>query len=280
MINNLGSNKYKQEIANLYNRRSKNYDDSHWHREICDRLVEYSRVEYGQYILDIGTGTGHIAIAASQIVGVDGMVVGIDISAGMLEQARRKLDTLKDNNLEFRLLDAESLDYRSDYFDRILCANTFPWIENKPASLSLWYSLLRSGGIIAVHTPADTAYIGAVLLKKVLAKHEIFLEASNRIGSLEQCINLFKSAGFEGVEVQTERHGSYTTLEKARATWSATMTNSSSLSWKIDRHKLSKLPSAHLAAIEAEFNAELKALETEAGIWDDISTWYVLGHKP
>lgn len=280
MVNNLRLNKYKQEIVNLYNRRSESYDDSDWHKEICDRLVEYSQVECGQCVLDIGTGTGHIAIAVAQIVGDRGRVVGIDIAPRMLEQARRKIATLTDFNLEFRLLDAESLDYQSNYFDRILCANTFPWIENKQATLNLWYSVLKSGGRIAVHTPANTAYIGAVLLNKVLAKHGIFLEASNRIGSVEQCINLFKNAGFEGVEIKTERYGSYTTLKTALATWSATIVNSSSLSLRTDNHKLSKLSSEELALIEAEFNAELKALETEAGIWDELTTWYVLGCKP
>jgi len=91
MINQLDLNDYKQGIADLYNRRSQIYDDSEWHLQICHRLLEYSQVSSRQHILDIGTGTGHLAIAAAQIVSTEGRVVGVDISAGMLDQEGVKL---------------------------------------------------------------------------------------------------------------------------------------------------------------------------------------------
>ncbi|WP_200819218.1 hypothetical protein [Tolypothrix sp. NIES-4075] len=40
--------------------------------QICQRLLEYAQVSSRQCVLDIATGTGHIAIAASQIVGSEG----------------------------------------------------------------------------------------------------------------------------------------------------------------------------------------------------------------
>ncbi|MDJ0569685.1 MAG: class I SAM-dependent methyltransferase [Pleurocapsa sp. MO_192.B19] len=280
MTNKLELNEYKQGVANLYNQRSESYDNSDWHVQICHRLLEYSQVSYGQTILDIGTGTGHLAFAAAQVVEDRGKVFGIDISAGMLKQAQNKANALKVNNIEFQLLDAESLDYPINHFDRILCANTFPWMENKKDTLSLWCSFLKSGGRIGIHTPADTAYIGAVLLRKVLARHGVSLEASNRIGSIEQCVNLFTSAGFEGIEIKTEKHGSYTSLEKAKAAWSGTIVHPSSISLKIYSNELSKLSPVKLAQVKAEFDTELEALETKEGIWDEIVTWYILGHKP
>ena len=277
MTNKLNLNAYKQKVADLYNKRSESYDNSDWHMQICHSLLEYSQVSSGQIVLDIGTGTGHLALAASQIVGDRGKVIGIDISPRMLEQARNKAIALKANNVEFQLLDAESLDYPINYFDCILCANTFPWMEHKKDTLSLWCSFLKSNGQIGVHTPADTAYIGAVLLRKVLANYGISVEASNRIGSIEQCVDLFTSAGFGEIKIKTEKHGNYTSLESAKGTWSGTIVNPSSTSLKIDNNELSKLSSSELALIKAEFDAELEALETESGIWDEVLTWYVLG---
>lgn len=198
----------------------------------------------------------------------------------MLEKARSKAHKLKVKNIDFELLDAEYLDYPNNYFDHILCANTFPWMENKLDTLSLWFRLLKSGGQIGVHTPGDTAYIAAFLLRKVLANYGVFLEPSNRIGSLEQCVNLFASAGFSGIEIKTEKWGSYTTLEKVKATWSATIMHASSISLKIQKNKLSQLSPTELAQAKSEFYAELEARETAAGIWDEIATWYVIGHKP
>jgi ubiquinone/menaquinone biosynthesis C-methylase UbiE len=56
---------YKQEVADFYDRRSPTYDDNELLIQICYRLLEYSPVSAGQTVLDIGTGTGHLAIAAS-----------------------------------------------------------------------------------------------------------------------------------------------------------------------------------------------------------------------
>ena len=272
-------NEYKQGVADSYDRRSQTYDDSEWHIQICHRLLEYSQVSTRQTVLDIGTGTGHLAIAAAQIVGDQGQVIGIDISAGMLEQAQSKVDALGLNNVEFQLADAETLTYPVDHFNHILCANTFPWMENKEETLRLWHQFLKPGGRIGVHTPADTAYVGAVVLRRVFAKYGIPLEPSNRIGSVEQCRNLFTNAGFKAVEVKLEQHGSYTNLDKAKATWEGVVVHPLSTSLKILGNGLSQLSSAQLAQVEAEFEAELKSLQTGQGIWDDLTTLYILGRK-
>jgi cyclopropane fatty-acyl-phospholipid synthase-like methyltransferase len=280
MVYKLELDDYKQEVADFYDRRSQTYDDNESLIQICHRLLEYAQVEVGQTILDIGTGTGHLAIALAQIVGDKGRVIGIDISPRMLEQARIKVDELRFKNMELQLADAEALDYPINTFDRILCANTFPWLEDKEATLRLWHQFLKPGGQISIHTPADTAYIGAVILRRVFAKHGISLEASNRLGSVEQCQNLFANAGFESIEIETEQRGSYTNLDKAKATWEGSVVNPSATSLRVAGNNLSQLSSAQLSQIKAEFDAELAALQTEQGLWDDLTTLYIMARKP
>jgi ubiquinone/menaquinone biosynthesis C-methylase UbiE len=279
MVNPLELNDYKQGVANFYDRRSQTYDNGEWRVQICRRLLKYSQIGAGQTVLDIGTGTGYLAIATAQIIGDQGQVIGIDISAGMLEQAQSKVNVLGLSNVKFQLADAEALDYPANHFDYILCANTFPWIEDKEATLRLWYRFLKPGGHISVHTPADTAYVGSVVLRKVLAKYGVLLEASNRIGSVHQCQDLFINAGFETVEIRTEQHGSYTNREKATATWEGVIVHPSSISLKVLGDGLSQLSFAQLAQAKAEFDAELESLQTEEGIWDDLTTLYILGCK-
>ena len=196
MMNPLTLNAFKQAIADFYDRRSPTYDQGQWRSQICDRLLEYAQLSPGQTVLDIGTGTGYLALAAAQIVGDQGQVLGIDISAGMLAQAHRKMEALGLNHVTLQQADAEAIDYASEQFDVILCAHTFPWLETKDLTLRLWYQWLKPGGIICVHTPADTAYVGPVTLRILLAKYGIALEPSNRIGSIDQCHHLFAQAGF------------------------------------------------------------------------------------
>jgi ubiquinone/menaquinone biosynthesis C-methylase UbiE len=280
MVNQLELNDYKQGVADFYDRRSQSYDNGELRAQICHSLLEYSQVSAGQTVLDIGTGTGHLAIAAAQVVGNQGQVIGVDISAGMLKQAQNKVDALGLNNVEFQLADAEVLDCPINHFDWILCANTFPWMENKEATLGLWHQFLKPGGRIGVHTPADTAYVGAVVLRRVFAKYGVSLEASNRIGSVEQCRDLFANAGFEAIEIKTEQHGSYTDLDNAKATWEGVVMIPSLTSPKISGNELSQLSPVQLAQAKAGFDAELESLQTEQGIWDDLTTLHILGRKP
>lgn len=277
MVNQLDLNNYKQQVAELYNRRSQTYDNSKWHSQICHRLVEYSHIRSGQYILDIGTGTGHLAIAAAQIVGTEGRVVGVDISALMLEQARSKVKVLGLSNVEFKLADAEALNYPANSFDQILCANAFPWIEDKAATLRLWYQFLKPGGLIGIHTPAQTAYVGYIIARKVFERYGVTLEPINRIGAIEMCQNLFANAGFEVVEIKTEQHGGYISLVEAKAMWERVVTFPSPSQSK---NLLSRLSSDQLVQAKAEFEVELEVLQTEQEIWNDLTTLYILGYKP
>lgn len=278
-MNQLELNEYKRAIAHRYDHRSATYDDSQWHVQICHRLLHYLQVRAGQTVLDIGTGTGHLAIAAARIVGDRGKVIGVDISAGMLKQAREKVEAWELKNVEFQYADAETLNYPSHSFDHVLCANTFPWIADKVSTLRLWHKFLKPGGQIGVHTPAETAYIGAVVLRKVLAKYGVSLETSNRLGSLETCRELFSKAGFEAIDIKIEQHGRYTNLDEEKSTWGNTITHPSLISLQISGSELSQLSSAQLAQVKAEFDAELESLQTEQGIWNDLTTLYILGRK-
>lgn len=276
MINQLDLDEYKQGIADLYNCRSQAYDNSKWHLQICHRLLEYSQVSSGQHILDIATGTGHVAIAAAQLVGAEGRVIGVDVSAGMLDQARSKVEALGLSNVEFQLADAESLNFPDNSFDRILCANAFPWMEDMEAALLLWYQFLKLGRLVGIHTPAETAYLGDVVLREVLEKYGVLLKSSKPIGTVEKCHNLFAKAGFEEIEIKIEQSGSYISLDKAKGMWAG-------ISRPVPRqfpNPPSQLSPEQLAQAKAEFEAELEALQTEQGVWNDITTFYILGRKP
>ena len=60
-------------------------------RAFRERLVELARLEPGQTVLDVGCGTGTLAIASKRRVGMAGTVHGIDASPEMIDRARRKV---------------------------------------------------------------------------------------------------------------------------------------------------------------------------------------------
>src|ERR687895_1774406 len=59
-------------------------------RALRERLIELARLAPGESVLDVGCGTGTLAIAAKRRVGAAGTVHGIDASLEMIDRARRK----------------------------------------------------------------------------------------------------------------------------------------------------------------------------------------------
>ncbi len=267
---------YKQQIANLYSSRSANYDDGDWHPRIAHRLVQLAQISPGQQVLDIATGTGMVALEAAQIVQPEGRVTGVDIATGMLEQARRKVAVLGLTNVEFQLADAEALDFPSNSFDYIFCSSALIWMSDLLNALRLWHRLLKPGGLLGFHAFADTAFVGGVVSQGVLEKYGISLLFSKPTGTVEKCYDLLQQAGFEAINIKSEQTGSYISLEKAKGMWLA---NGSSPVPGQYPNPLLKLTSEQLAQAKVEFDTQLEAMQTEQGIWNDITIFYAFGRK-
>jgi ubiquinone/menaquinone biosynthesis C-methylase UbiE len=271
----LGLNEYKQQIAVFYSRRSQNYDESDWHYQIACRLVKYAQISSGQSILDIATGTGMVALEAAQIVNTQGRVIGVDISDGMLEQAQHKAKVLNLKNVEFILADAEKLNFSSNSFDRVLCASALIWMTDIVAALRLWGQFLKPNGIIGIHVFADTAFVGSNILQNIVEKYGISLTFSKPTGTIEKCQKLLTDAGFEILEIKTEQDGNYISLEDAKKMWAINGTPAPGQF----PHPLSQLSWAQQEQIKTEFDAAIEALVTDKGIWNDITTFFILGRR-
>ncbi len=90
----------------------------------------------GETVLDLGSGTGKICFIASQVVGAEGRVIGVDMTDEMLDVARRNAPLVAERlgfaNVEFRrgriqdlaldleALDRELADNPADSFERLL----------------------------------------------------------------------------------------------------------------------------------------------------------------
>ena len=77
---------------------------------LSDRLVALAAVAPGHSVLDVATGLGEPAATAARRVGPQGRVVGIDVSPDMLGFARRRAAELGLGNVDYREINAETLD--------------------------------------------------------------------------------------------------------------------------------------------------------------------------
>lgn len=88
-------------------------------RRFRQRLLELAHVEAGESVLDIGCGTGTLAIAAKRVVGDSGVVHGVDASPEMIARARRKARR-SGMDVVFEMAKAQSLPFPDARFDLVL----------------------------------------------------------------------------------------------------------------------------------------------------------------
>lgn len=112
------------------------------------RLIDQADIHPGQRVLEIGCGTGNLAILLKR-THPEAEVVGLDPDAKALDRARRKSEG-KAASVEFDLGFSEELPYPDASFDRVLSALMFHHLEPPVKKLALLEvrRVLRPGGSI------------------------------------------------------------------------------------------------------------------------------------
>jgi ubiquinone/menaquinone biosynthesis C-methylase UbiE len=88
-------------------------------------LAHKTEAASGDRVLDLCTGTGAVALALSERVGPDGMVVGVDFSRGMLRNAREKAVKQGITNITCIQADVGNMPFRDNSFAATTCSYAF-----------------------------------------------------------------------------------------------------------------------------------------------------------
>ena len=274
-MNKRESQEYKQAIANLYSRRSGTYDDSEWHNRMARRLVDYANITADSTVLDIATGTGMAAFYAAAKVGTQGRVIGIDISEGMIEVANSKLKVSEMPNVRFALGDGEALDFEENSFDYILCSSAFIWMSDIESALAHWRTRLKDSGRVGFHAFSESAFVAGVTAQSVLKKYGVSYLMSKPTGSVDKCKELMKRAGYRDIEIKVDANGGYIDLAEAKGLW----VSASHPAPGQYPPPMAEMTPEQIIHAHADFERELEKLNSEHGIWNDMTTFHVFGAK-
>ncbi|MEW5676923.1 bifunctional demethylmenaquinone methyltransferase/2-methoxy-6-polyprenyl-1,4-benzoquinol methylase UbiE [Flavobacterium enshiense] len=154
----------KEQVTQMFDTISGNYDDLNrvisfgidvkWRKKVLQLVAE----KKPETILDIATGTGDLAILMANTNA--SKIIGLDISAGMLEIGKKKIaDRNLNNRIEMVLGDSEKIPFEDNYFDAITVGFGIRNFENLELGLSEILRVLKPNGrFVILETSVPTKF--------------------------------------------------------------------------------------------------------------------------
>jgi demethylmenaquinone methyltransferase/2-methoxy-6-polyprenyl-1,4-benzoquinol methylase len=156
----------KEQVAQMFDTISGNYDglnrvisfgiDIKWRKKVLQLVSDKNP----KTVLDIATGTGDLAILMTATSAKK--IIGLDISAGMLDVGRKKIEEKKlSDKIEMILADSENMPFEDNTFDAITVAFGVRNFETLEKGLGEILRVLKPNGIFVIletSVPDKTPY--------------------------------------------------------------------------------------------------------------------------
>ena len=188
---------HTQEIITQFSQQAGAYTAIAAHSNALDRLIHLSGVKTTDTVLDIACGSGIVACAFAEHAG---QVTGIDITAGMIEEAKKLQQKKGLNNMQWHIGEVEALPFESNSFSIVVSRFGFHHFLEQAKVLAEMARVCKKDGcvlVVDVALPADKVNAYNRMEKLRDPSHTAAL-------THKQFISLFEEAGLKDI-----RHESY-----------------------------------------------------------------------
>lgn len=170
--------------------------------------LETMDIEPGETLIDIGCGTGNIALGLLERLSPEGRVIAVDVSPRMIEIARAKTT---DPRIEWHVADAYLLPISDASVDRVFCCQVWPHFDDHPRIARELYRVLRPNGFLHVWHFKSRAQINRI--------HADGGEAlgKDRLAPAHMTAELLSQAGFQTLHQRDDDQGYLVTVRKKGA---------------------------------------------------------------
>ncbi len=163
----------------------------------CGLPTEYAGIKNGDTVVDLGSGAGNDVFVARALVGVNGKVIGVDMTDEMIEKANSNNQKMGFENVFFKLGDIENIPLEDSSADVVVSNCVLNLVPDKTKAFSEIYRILKPGGHFCV---SDIVLKGELPVK---LKRSAEMYAGCVAGAIQQdeYLKIISDTGFVNVEI-------------------------------------------------------------------------------
>jgi len=148
----------RQFVEKTFDTVAEGYDHPSlsWFDQTATAINEVANIQANQTVLDIACGTGKVTTALAKHQNKP-MVTAVDLSAGMLEQAKKKAVHHQLDNIEFHQMAFEEMAF-GEHFDVVICSFGIFFVNEMEEALTHFAKQLKADGRIILTTFAEGSF--------------------------------------------------------------------------------------------------------------------------
>jgi len=167
-------------------------------------LIQRANPQPGERVIDIACGTGIVARNVAPLVGLRGIVMGLDANPDMINIARTAAE--RDHTaIEWHTGPAEQLPFPDENFDLIFCQFGLMFFSDRHVALTEMHRVLKTGGrvIMSVWQGLDRHPFYQTL-HEVSQRHlgKSSVQAVFSLGDADELHKLLTDSGFRHIEIE------------------------------------------------------------------------------
>jgi SAM-dependent methyltransferase len=240
-------------------------------------FVEAAALASTDSVLDVGCGCGETSLDAARIV-TSGSVLGVDLSAAMLQVARTRARSSGLHNATFLQADAQVHEFAPATYDVVIGRTSAMFFGDLPAALANLASALRPGGrlVLLVWQPLARqewlrCILGALAAGRDLAPPPPEAPGPFALSEPDRIHAVLGAAGFERPQLRDLRR---------RMHFGATAEEATAFLGEFNAWMLRDLDAERKAAALQALATTMREHERTEGVAFDSATWLVTATRP
>lgn len=269
------TNDRKKMIQKGFNTVAPSYDHPSlfFFQETANKMVELINLNGSEHLLDLCAGTGAVSIPAAQQLS-SGQVNAVDLSPGMLAQAKEKAEQRGLNNIQYLNMDIENMEFEPESMDVATISFGLFFLEDMTNGLNEIAKRVKPGGVIALSSFSGDAF--SPMADMFIADYEATGRkvpplSWKRLATPELIKEQFAAVGISDVEITHLPLGRK--MDSADMWWDVVW----NAGW---RSLLNDFSETELAAFTESHMKKMHAFVGNEGVWFNTEVLIAVAKKP